>query len=124
MPYTLKPKPPKADLEEIYAARIAPDVLAAFSSLAAEQGLSVQAALTQLLREPAQVRQPFAKRVRLQNGGGQRYTAMLPECWVEPHVAMALLIDGNRAGIKRGEAVRQLVSRCLAASSWPDNEGP
>lgn len=124
MPYTLKPKTPKVGLEEIYAARIAPDVLAAFSSLAAGQGLSVQAALTQLLREHAQVRQTFAKRVRLQKGGGQRYMAMLPECWVEPHVAMALLIDGNRAGIKKAEAVRQLVSRCLAASSWPDNEEP
>jgi len=122
MPYTLKPKQPKADLEEIYAARIAPDVLAAFARLAAEQGLSVQAALTQLIREHAQVRQPFAKRVRLQKGG-QRYTAMLPECWVESHVAMALLIDGNRAGIKKAEAVRQLVSRCLAASPLPDNEG-
>ncbi len=116
MPYSLKPKPPKVGLEEIYAARVAPDVLAAFSSLAAEQGLSVQAALTQLIRDHAQVRQPFAKRVRLQKGGGQRYTAMLPECWVEPHVAMALLIDGNWAGIKKAEAVRQLVSRCLAAN--------
>lgn len=123
MSYKLKPEPPKVGLEQIYAARIVPDVLTAFSSLAAEQGLSVQAALTQLLREHAQVRQPFSERVRLQKGEGQRYTVMLPECWVEPHVAMALLIDGNRAGIKRGEAVRQLVNRCLAASSWPDNEG-
>jgi hypothetical protein len=116
MPYTLKPKPPKVGLEEIYASRIAPEVLAAFSSLAAQQGLSVQAALTQLLREHAQVRRPFAERERFQKRVGQRYTAMLPECWVEPHVAMALLIDGNRAGIKKAEAVRQLVTRCLAAS--------
>ncbi len=121
--YTLEPKQKAVRLvDSIHETRIDPPSKHAFRALGAAQGLSMRAALTQLVEQHARIRQPFQRvgplpwGIKATNGDG-RYTSILPAFQVAPDVSMALLIDANRAGIRLTEAVRQLVWRCVRASS-------
>jgi len=118
--YALQPS--KRLVESIHEVWIDPDSKAAFQNLAASHGLSVRGALTQIIEKHARIREPFSPRSsRPWAGeaakGRARYTAALPGVEVAPDVAMALLIDANRVCIRRTEAVRQLVWRCIQASA-------
>ncbi len=120
--YTLKPKQKtERRLDSIHETRIDAPSKQAFQALAAAQGLSVRAALTQLIEQHAVIREPFTarqpRRWGVEAGGSKlHYNAMLPRVEVSPAVFMALIMDANRAGIRLTEAVRQLVWRCVQAS--------
>lgn len=119
--YTLHPrKRPVVPFDAIHETRIDAQSKERLQLLAKAQGLSMRAALTQLVVQHAEIREPFhgaSKRSRKagQDGRG-RYTEMLPEIHVSPDVGMTLLIDANRAGIRLTEAMRQLVWRCIHVS--------
>lgn len=121
--YTLSPKQKARRLAEtIHEVWIDPASKGAFQRLAAAQGLSMRAALIQLLEQHAQIREPFSPRrpkpwTAVPADERVRYTAALPSVDVAPDVAMALLIDANRAGIRLTEATRQLVWRCIRSST-------
>lgn len=121
--YTLQPKRNNISLvETIHETWIDAPSKAAFQALAAAQGLSMRAALAQLIEQHAQIREPFSpRRPTPWTGeaakGRERYKTALPSVQVAPQVAMALLIDANRIGIRQPEAVRQLVWRCIQSSA-------
>ncbi|CAO3301865.1 TPA: hypothetical protein UL927_000177 [Stenotrophomonas maltophilia] len=121
--YTLQPKRNNMPLvETIHETWIDAPSKAAFQALAAAQGLSMRAALAQLIEQHAQIREPFSpRRPTPWTGeaakGRERYKTALPSVQVAPQVAMALLIDANRIGIRQPEAVRQLVWRCIQSSA-------
>ncbi len=115
-------RPPQRLVETIHETWIDAPSKAAFQALAAAQGLSMRAALAQLIEQHAQIREPFSPRRPTPWAGEAakrrvRYKAALPSVQVAPDVAMALLIDANRIGIRQTEAVRQLVWRCIHASA-------
>lgn len=120
--YVLPPKPnAKRLVETIHEVWIDPLSKRAFQALAAEQGWTMRSALTRLIEQHALIREPFAPRrpkpwATVPDHKRVRYTAALPSVDVSPDVAMALLIDANRVGIRLTEAVRQLVWRCIQAS--------
>ncbi|MCE4343793.1 hypothetical protein ABQZ99_013780 [Xanthomonas hortorum pv. vitians] len=108
--YILHPKKKtERSVHQIHETRIDPASKQAFQALAAAQGLSMRAALTQLVEQHAVIREPFT--ARQPRGERAHYTAMLPEVEVSPDVALALLIDANQAGIRMTEGIRQLVWR-------------
>jgi len=115
-------RPPKRLVETIHETWIDAPSKAAFQALAAAQGLSMRAALTQLIEQHALIREPFSSRRPTPWSGDaakgrMRYTAALPGMQVVPHAVTALRIDANRAGIRLTEAVRQLVWRCIQSSA-------
>jgi hypothetical protein len=94
-----------------------PDKAAAFRALARQQGLTPTAALAALVAAHSDTRQPFGPRARAQHGpDGRRYGAILPDPKVTEEVAEGLVRDARMAGISLGEAMRQLVDRCLEQS--------
>ncbi|MCF3490958.1 hypothetical protein GUV62_04280 [Stenotrophomonas maltophilia] len=120
--YTLQPKRNNMPLvETIHETWIDAPSKAAFQALAAAQSLSMRAALAQLIEQHARIREPFSPRCPTpwagEAKGRERYKTALPSVQVAPQVAMALLIDANRVGIRQTEAVRQLVWRCIQASA-------
>jgi len=97
--------------------RIASDKAGALRALAGQQGLTPTAALAALVAAHADIRQPFGPRVRAQHGpDGKRYGAVLPDPKVTEEVAEGLVEDARKAGVSLGEAMRQLVDRCLEQS--------
>ncbi|WP_166761631.1 hypothetical protein [Xanthomonas euroxanthea] len=60
-----------------------------------------------------EVRVPFSSRVRAKAGQGPRYNYLLPDPKVLREKAKPLADDPNEAGISLGEAMWQLVDRCL-----------
>ncbi|WP_407364908.1 hypothetical protein [Xanthomonas campestris] len=97
--------------------RIGTDKATAFRALARQLGLTPTAALASLVAAHAEVREPFEPRVRAQHGpDGRRYGAILPDPKVTEEVAKGLVEDARKAGISLGEAMRQLVDRCLEQS--------
>jgi len=115
-PYAIRPKQPAP--RRLPTVRIAPDKAAAFRALARQQGLTPTAALAALVAAHADIRQPFGPRVRAKHGpDGMRYGAILPDPKVTEEVAEGLVRDARVAGISLGEAMRQLVDRCLELSS-------
>lgn len=97
--------------------RIRTDKATAFRALARQQGLTPTAALAALVAAHADIRQPFEPRVRAPHGQeGRRYGAILPDPKVTEEVAKGLVEDALKAGISLGEAMRQLVDRCLEQS--------
>jgi len=119
--YTLHPRKRSAvPFDAIHETRIDAQSKEQFQLLAKAQGLSMRAALTQLVEQHAEIREPFrgaSKRSRMAGKQGfGRYTEMLPEIHVSPDVGLTLLIDANRAGIRLTEAMRQLVWRCIHVS--------
>lgn len=119
--YTLRPKQkPERLMDAIHEARIDAQSKQQFQALAASQGLSMRAALTQLVKQHAEVREPFqelSKRSKTRRlGEPGHFTEMLPEVQVLSDVGLALRIDANRAGIRLAEAMRQLVWRCIQES--------
>jgi hypothetical protein len=84
--------------------------------LARQQGLTPTAALAALVSTHAEVREPFSSRVRAEAGQGKRYTELLPDPKVPTEQAEDLAQDAEVAGISLGEALRQLVDRCLEQS--------
>jgi len=115
-------RPPQRLVETIHETWIDAPSKAAFQALAAAQGLSMRAALAQLIEQHARIREPFSPRRPTPWAGEAakgrvRYTAALPSVDVPPDVAMTLLSDSNRVGIRQTEAVRQLVWRCIHASA-------
>lgn len=119
--YTLKPKQKAGRLvDSIHETRIDPASKDAFRALAAAQGLSMRAALAQLVEQHVVIRERFQRLCPRPWGGATtgervRYAATLPAFEVAPDVGLALLIDANRAGVRLTEAVRQLVWRCVEA---------
>ena len=102
----------------LHETHIDPLSKAAFRALAAAEGLSMRAALTQLAEQHLEIREPFSPR-RPQTrrlGNRVRYTSALPEVVVSPGAFRALQLDAERAGIRLTEALRQLVWRCVQAS--------
>ena len=119
--YILRPRPKAQRLVDvIHEARIDAQSKNQFQELATAQGLSLRAALTQLVEQHAEIREPFhgaSKRPRTGSHGERGgYIEMLPEIHVSPAVGLALLIDANRAGIRLTEALRQLVWRSINVS--------
>lgn len=113
--YAIHPKQPAP--RRLPMVRIAPDKAAAFRALARQQGLTASSALAALVATHADIRQPFGPRVRAQHGpDGKRYGAVLPDPKVSDEVAKGLVQDARAAGISLGEAMRQLVDRCLEQS--------
>lgn len=121
--YTLQPKRNNMPLvETIHETWIDAPSKAAFQALAAAQGLSMRAALAQLIEQHAQIREPFSpRRPTPWTGeaakGRERYRAALPSVQLGLHAVTALQIDANRAGIRLTEAVRQLVWLCIQANA-------
>ncbi|MFW9374624.1 hypothetical protein ACE8DN_00685 [Xanthomonas perforans] len=114
-PYAIQPKQPVP--RRLPTVRIAPDKAAAFRALARQQGLTASSALAALVTTHADIRQPFGPRVRAQHmPEGKRYGAVLPDPKVSEEVAKGLVQDARAAGISLGEAMRQLVDRCLEQS--------
>lgn len=117
--YTLRPKQKAGRLmDSIHETRIDSASRDAFRALAAAQGLSMRAALAQLLEQHAVIREPIRPIGKKPwgveaIGERERYTATLPAFEVAPAVGLALLIDANRAGVRLTEAMRQLVWRCV-----------
>ncbi|NED66214.1 hypothetical protein G3I15_35335 [Streptomyces sp. SID10244] len=64
----------------------------------------------------AEIREPFAPRFRAKPAEGRRYTELLPDPKVPTEQAEGLADDARMAGISLGEALRQLVDRCLEQS--------
>ncbi|WP_414606809.1 hypothetical protein [Stenotrophomonas sp. FR010] len=113
--YAIAPKQPVP--RRLPTVRIAPDKAAAFRALARQQGLTASSALAALAAAHADIRQPFGPRVRAQHGpDGMRYGAVLPDPKVYEEVAKSLIQDARAARISLGEAMRQLVDRCLEQS--------
>lgn len=114
-------RPPERLVETIHETWIDAPSKAAFQALAAAQGLSMRAALAQLIEQHAHIREPFSPRCPTpwtgEATGRERYKTALPSVQVAPQVAMALLLDANRVGIRQPEAVRQLVWRCIQSSA-------
>lgn len=111
-PYAIHPKQPAP--RRLPMVRIAPAKAAAFRALARQQGLTTSGALAALVAAHADIRQPFGPRVRAHHGpDGKRYGAVLPDPKVTEEVAEGVIEDARKAGISLGEAVRQLVDRCL-----------
>ncbi|EKT2104438.1 TPA: hypothetical protein ACGRQA_000095 [Stenotrophomonas maltophilia] len=114
-PYAIRPKQPAP--RRLPTVRIAPAKAAAFRALARQEGLTASSALAALVATHADIRQPFGSRVRAQHGPeGKRYGAVLPDPKVSEEVAFGLVEDARAAGISLGEAMRQLVDRCLEQS--------
>ncbi|WP_150114889.1 hypothetical protein [Xanthomonas euvesicatoria] len=114
-PYAIRPKQQAS--RRLPTVRIAPDKVAQFRALARQKGLTPTAALAALVAAHADIRQPFGPRVRAQHGpDGMRYGAILPDPKVSEEVAEGLVRDARTAGISLGEAMRQLVDRCLEQS--------
>ncbi|HDS1136809.1 TPA: hypothetical protein QDZ75_000807 [Stenotrophomonas maltophilia] len=114
-PYAIRPKQPAP--RRLPTVRIAPAKAAAFRALARQQGLTASSALAALVAAHADIRQPFGPRARAQHGpDGRRYGAVLPDPKVSEEVAFGLVEDARAAGISLGEAMRQLVDRCLEQS--------
>lgn len=111
--YTISRRPVPCRLPTV---RIAPDKAAAFRTLARQQGLTPTAALAVLVNTHAEIREPFAPRVRAKPAEGKRYTELLPDPKVPTEQAGDLADDARVAGISLGEALRQLVDRCLEQS--------
>ncbi len=119
--YALRPKQKRqCMMDAIHEARIDAPSKERFQALAAAHGLSMRAALTQLVEQQAEMREPFqelSKRSKKRRLGEPRhFTEMLPEVQVRDDVGLALRIDANRAGIRLAEAMRQLVWRCIQES--------
>ena len=113
--YAIQPKQPAS--RRLPTVRIAPDKVAQFRALARQKGLTPTAALAALVAAHADIRQTFGPRVRAQHGpDGMRYCAVLPDPKVSEEVAKSLIQDARAAGISLGEAMRQLVDRCLEQS--------
>lgn len=110
-PYAILPKQPAP--RRLPTVRIAPDKAATFRALARQQGLTPTAALATLVSTHAEVREPFSSRVRAEAGQGKRYNELLPDPRVPLEQAELLARDATVAGITLGEALRQLVNRCL-----------
>ncbi|MCF5089261.1 hypothetical protein GIW57_03620 [Stenotrophomonas sp. PA-6-5C] len=113
-PYAILPKQPAP--RRLPTVRIATDKAAAFRALARQQGLTPTAALAALVNTHAEIREPFAPRVRAKPAEGRRYTELLPDPKVLTEQAKGLADDARMAGITLGEAMRQLVDRCLEQS--------
>lgn len=114
-PYAIRPKQPAP--RRLPTVRIAPAKAAAFRALARQQGLTASSALAALVAAHVDIRQPFGPRVRAQHGpDGMRYGAVLPDPKVPEEVAKSLIQDARAARISLGEAMRQLVDRCLEQS--------
>jgi len=96
--------------------RIDADKAAAFRALASQLGLTPTAALASLVVAHAEIREPFSARVRAKVGQGARYNDLLPDPKVSRAQAERLADDAWEAGISLGEAMRQLVDRCLEQS--------
>ncbi|MBA0297985.1 hypothetical protein D7Y24_06085 [Stenotrophomonas maltophilia] len=92
------------------------DRAGAFRALARQQGVTPTAALAALVNTHAKVREPFSARVRAKAGQGKRYSDLLPDPKVPKSQAELLAVDAKAAGITLGEALRQLVDRCLRYS--------
>ncbi len=119
--YTLHPRQTTlVPIDAIHETRIDAQSKEQFQLLAKARGLSLRAALTQLVEQHAEIREPFHGAIKRSRKVGQewrgRYTEMLPEIHVSPGVGLTLLIDANRAGIRVTEAMRQLVWRCIHVS--------
>lgn len=113
--YAIHPKQPVP--RRLPTVRISPAKAAQFRALARQQGLTPSGALAALVAAHADIRQPFGPRVRAQHGPeGKRYGAVLPDPKVSEEVAFGLVEDARKAGISLGEAMRQLVDRCLEQS--------
>ncbi|MBN5032167.1 hypothetical protein [Stenotrophomonas maltophilia] len=111
-PYAIRPKQPVP--RRLPMVRIAANKAAAFRALARQRGLTASGALAALVAAHADIRQPFEPRVRAKHGpDGMRYGAILPDPKVTEEVAEGLVRDARTAGISLGEAMRQLVDRCL-----------
>lgn len=113
-PYAILPRQPAP--RRLPTVRIAADKAAAFRALARRQGLTPTAALAALVHTHAGIREPFSARVRGRAGQRQRYNDLLPDPKVPQEQADLLAEDAKAAGITLGEALRQLVGRCLAQS--------
>ncbi len=114
-PYAIQPKQPGP--RRLPTVRIASAKAAAFRALARQRGLTASGALAALVAAHADIRQPFGPRVRARHGpGGKRHGAILPDPKVTEEVAKGLVEDARKAGISLGEALRQLVDRCLEQS--------
>jgi len=114
-PYAIQPKQPAP--RRLPTVRIAADKAAQFRALARQRGGTASGALAALVAAHADIRQPFAPRVRAKHGpDGKRYGAILPDPKVSEEVAEGLVRDARTAGISLGEAMRQLVDRCLEQS--------
>lgn len=113
-PYAIHPKQPAP--RRLPMVRIAANKATAFRALARQQGLTPTAALAVLVNTHASIRQPFAPRVRAKPAEGKRYTELLPDPKVPTEQAEDLADDARMAGISLGEALRQLVDRCLKHS--------
>jgi len=113
--YAIQPEQPAP--RRLPTVRIAPAKAAQFRALARQNGLTPIAALAALVAAHCDIRQPFGPRVRAQHGpDGMRYGAILPDPKVTEKVAKGLVEDARKAGISLGEAMRQLVERCLEQS--------
>ncbi|HGM6931075.1 TPA: hypothetical protein ACKQDF_000537 [Stenotrophomonas maltophilia] len=113
--YAIQPKQPVP--RRLPMVRIAANKAAAFRALARQRGLTASGALAALVAAHADIRQPFGPRVRAKHGpDGKRYGAVLPDPKVSKEVAKGLVEDARAAGISLGEAMRQLVDRCLEQS--------
>jgi hypothetical protein len=113
-PYAILPKQPARG--RLPTVRIAADKATAFRALACQQSLTPTAALASLVAAHAKVREPFSARVRARTGQGPRYNDLLPDPKVPQEQAELLADDAKAAGISLGEAMRQLVDRCLEQS--------
>ncbi|UKE46242.1 MULTISPECIES: hypothetical protein [Xanthomonas translucens group] len=109
--YAIAPKQPAP--RRLPTVRIAAEKAAAFRALARQQGLTPTAALAALVNAHAEIREPFSSRVRAKAGQGPRYTDLLPDPKVPKEQAELLAGDAKAARITLGEAMRQLVERCL-----------
>jgi hypothetical protein len=113
-PYAILPKQPGP--RRLPTVRIAADKADAFRALARHQGLTPTAALAALVSTHTEARVPFSSRVRAKAGQGQRYNDLLPDPKVSQEKAELLAFDAKVAGVTLGEALRQLVDRCLEQS--------
>ncbi len=112
--YAIQPK--QLAPRRLPTVRISTDKADAFRALARQLGLTPTAALAALVSTHAEVRVPFSSRVRAKAGQGQRYNDLLPDPKVPQEKAELLAFDAEAAGVTLGEALRQLVDRCLEQS--------
>lgn len=113
-PYALTPASRPPETVRLTMARLDPEQSLAFRRHARVHGLSVTAALVQLVEAHAHERQPFQRPKRRPRTQSLNYSATLPAPLVRPEVGACLVADAKAVGITQGEASRQLISRSLA----------
>ena len=112
-PYALTQAPRQPETVRLTMARLDPEQSLAFRSHARVHGLSVTAALVQLVEAHAKERQPFQRPKRRPRGQSAYYSATLAAPWVLPEIGACLVEDARAAGITQSEAFRQLIARSL-----------